>query len=78
MFVTAIVLAAGRGLRFKLKTPKPLVEVNAKPIIIYSLSVLNRHPSVGSIIVVVNNKNSKRIIKIIKQHKINKVCQIVN
>jgi len=78
MFVTAIVLAAGMGLRFKLKTPKPLVELRAKPIIIYSLSVLNRHPSVGSIIVVVNNKNSKRIIKIIKQHKINKVCQIVN
>ncbi len=96
MYVTAIVLAAGRGLRFSRpasltvrsrippdikrlagKIPKLLIEINSKPIIIYSLDTLSRHPSVRDIIVVVNAKNFKSIISKISQYKIGKIIRVV-
>ena len=77
MRVTAIVLAAGRGLRFRSKIPKPLVKINAKPIIIYSLEALNKHPLVKDIIVVVNPRNQAGIAAKLKQYRIRKAKQIV-
>jgi len=77
MRLTAILLAAGRGLRFGSKIPKPLAKACAKPIIIYSLEVLSKHPLVKDIIVVVNNKNAKGVISKIRQYHINKVKRIV-
>ncbi len=77
MFITAIVLAAGRGLRFKSKVSKPLVKINSRPAIIYSLQALGRHPGISDIIVVVNSKNSSDIAAVIKRYRINKVSRIV-
>lgn len=77
MHVTAIVLAAGKGARFKSRSPKPLVKINSKPIIIYSLRALDRHPDIRDIIVVVNLQNAQGIISQIKQHNINKVCHVI-
>jgi 2-C-methyl-D-erythritol 4-phosphate cytidylyltransferase len=73
----AIVLAAGLGLRFKSEVPKPLVEINSKAIIIYSLEILNNHPLVRGIIVTVNAKNSEGIISEIKRYRINKAIWII-
>jgi len=77
VFITAIVLAAGRGLRFKSKVSKPLVKINSRPAIIYSLQALGRHPGINDIIVVVNPKNSSDIAAVIKRYRINKVSRIV-
>jgi len=77
VFITAIVLAAGRGLRFKSKVSKPLVKINSRPAIIYSLQALGRHPGISDIIVVVNSKNSSDIAAVIKRYRINKVSRIV-
>jgi len=74
---SAIVLAAGRGLRFKSKIPKPLVKINSKPIVIYSLDILSKHSSVQDIIVVANDKNSKEIIRKVNQYRIQKIKRIV-
>ena len=81
MQVSAIVLAAGKGRRFyragKAKIPKLLAKINSKPIIIYSIGVLNKHPSVREIIVVVNARNSSKIISKINQYKIGKIIRVV-
>jgi 2-C-methyl-D-erythritol 4-phosphate cytidylyltransferase len=73
----AIVLAAGRGLRFKSKVPKPLVKINSKPAIAYSLEEFNRHPSVSGIIVVVNPANRSAVASVIRRRRIKKVSSIV-
>jgi len=77
MYVTAIVLAAGRGLRFNPKVSKPLFRIGSKPILVYSLLRLSRHPYVKDIIVVANSLNKKKIIKKIKEYRINKIKDVV-
>lgn len=77
MEVCAIILAAGRGWRFKSKIPKPFVKINSKPIIIYSLLAFNRHPLIKDIIVVVGTKNKKDTINKIRQYHIDKIKRVV-
>lgn len=76
--VSAIVVAAGRGLRLKSKTPKPLVKINSIPVIIYSLCVLSRHPYIKNIILVVNPENKKDLVNKIRQYRIGKITKIVD
>lgn len=77
MHVSAIVLAAGRGLRLKLRTPKPLVKINSKALVVYCLDTLSSHPLIKDIIVAANPKNLKAIGRAIKQYRIKKVRHIV-
>ena len=77
MYLTAILLAAGRGARFKSKTPKPLVKIDSLPVIIHSLSALSKNPYVSEIIVTVNRRNAPGIKECIKRHRIRKVKRIV-
>ncbi len=76
-YAVAIVVAAGKGVRFKSKIPKPLVKLGAVPVIIRSLCVLDRHPEIKEIIVVVNTFNRKSILKAIKAFRIKKVTRLV-
>jgi 2-C-methyl-D-erythritol 4-phosphate cytidylyltransferase len=73
MFVSAVVAAAGEGTRLKSKVPKPLVQIYSRPLLVYSLKTLSRHPAINEIIVVVNSKNSRKIIKEIRQYRISKI-----
>jgi 2-C-methyl-D-erythritol 4-phosphate cytidylyltransferase len=77
MHLSAVVLAAGAGLRFGSRIPKPLVKINSRPIIIHCLEVLSSHPEVTDIIVVVNVKNEKRLIGAISKYCIRKITRIV-
>jgi 2-C-methyl-D-erythritol 4-phosphate cytidylyltransferase len=78
MKVSAIVLAAGRSLRLsRSKISKVLTPINSKPIIIYSLEILSKHPSVRDIIVVVNEQNLKGITNQISDSRIRKIRRIV-
>jgi len=77
MHVTAIVLAAGKGLRLKTGIPKPLVEINSKPLIIYCLNILSKHPFIKDIIVVANPGNLKDIRSRIRKYRIGKIKDIV-
>ncbi|MFH1355060.1 MAG: 2-C-methyl-D-erythritol 4-phosphate cytidylyltransferase, partial [Candidatus Omnitrophota bacterium] len=76
-YVTAIVLAAGRGLRLKSKITKPLLKINSKPLMFYCLDVFSKHPKIRDIIIVVNSENLKSIIGKIRQYKIRKVKDVV-
>lgn len=77
MYVTAIVLAAGKGYRLQSRIPKPLIEINSKPIIVYSLNILSRHPKIKEIILVANPKNLKDTISKIRQYRIKKIKHVV-
>jgi 2-C-methyl-D-erythritol 4-phosphate cytidylyltransferase len=77
MYVTAILLAAGRGLRFEGKVHKPLAKINSRPAIIYCLKQLSNNPCIKDIIVVVNPENIKGIIKEINRYGIKKVRAVV-
>ena len=76
-YVTAIVVAAGKGFRLRSKVAKPLVEIKSQPLIIYSLKTLSNHPDIRDIIVVVNSQNLKNILNKIKQFKLNKIKDVV-
>ncbi|MDD2690132.1 MAG: 2-C-methyl-D-erythritol 4-phosphate cytidylyltransferase [Candidatus Omnitrophica bacterium] len=77
MYVSAIVLAAGRGERFNSRISKTLIKINSKPLIVYSLITLSRHPYIRDIIVVVNTANKKGIAMAIKDYAIKKIKAIV-
>ena len=77
MFVSAIILAAGKGLRLKSRVPKPLIKINSRPIIIYSLLTFSKHPLVSEIILVAHPANKKALIKKIRQYRIGKISAVV-
>jgi len=77
MHVTAIVLAAGKGLRLRSRIPKPLVEISSQPLIIYCLKILSKHPFIKDIIVVANPGNLKDICRKIRQYRVGKIKDIV-
>ncbi len=75
--LSAILLAAGKSRRFLKRQSKVLSGICAKPVIYYSLSVLNKHPKVDEIIVVASLKNIKEIALIIRKYKIGKAVKVV-
>ncbi len=77
MYLTAILLAAGKGRRLQSRIPKPLVKLETLPLIVHSLKALSLNRFVKDIIVVVNPRNSKSVKKSIISYRIKKVKRIV-
>ncbi|MFA5117552.1 MAG: 2-C-methyl-D-erythritol 4-phosphate cytidylyltransferase [Candidatus Omnitrophota bacterium] len=77
MPVTALVLAAGRGLRLGGRVAKPLVLINSKPILMYSLETFQKHRDIDNIIVVVSEALRDEVDALIKRYRIRKVTRIV-
>ena len=47
----ALILAGGVGARMNYEIPKQFINVNGKPILIYTLEVFQKHPSIDKIMV---------------------------
>jgi 2-C-methyl-D-erythritol 4-phosphate cytidylyltransferase len=77
MYVSAIVVAAGRGRRFGHKASKAVVKLNSRPAIVYSLAVLNAHPQIKEIIIAANPANIRALRNIIKLYKITKATKVI-
>lgn len=77
MYVSAIVVAAGKSRRLGGKISKAVLKLNSKPVIAYSLDVLNGHHRINEIIVVANGANIKSLRDIIKRNKIRKVRDVI-
>jgi len=77
MFVSAIIVAAGKSKRLGKRVSKAVFKLNSRPVIAYSLDVLNEHPQIKEVIVVVNPGNIESIRGIIKKNKIGKAVRIV-
>ena len=52
MKTIAIIIAGGKGSRMGLDIPKQFVNINNKPVIIYTLEAFQKHPMVDAIEVV--------------------------
>jgi 2-C-methyl-D-erythritol 4-phosphate cytidylyltransferase len=61
MKIEAIVPAAGLGLRLKSKTAKPLLNLNGRPILFYSLEALSKNKSIKRIIIAIREEHRDSI-----------------
>jgi len=77
MFVSAVVPAAGSGLRLRSPLPKPLVSLNKKPIFVHTLNTLSRHPNIREIILVVSRKTFNTTASYLKKYRIRKIKKLV-
>ena len=67
----AIITAGGRGERMGNRIPKQFVEVNGKPIILYTLEVFENHPQIDAIIIVCLKEWIEKMRQLVKHYYIN-------
>lgn len=73
-----VIFAGGSGRRMNTKSrPKQFLDLNGKPIIIYTIELFDNHPEVDAIIVVCLESWIPFLEKMLKKFEINKVVKIV-
>ncbi len=77
MIVTAIIPAAGLGLRLKSAIPKPLVRIGAKPILMHTLKALSKNRYIQHIIVAVPKDTMNDFETVVKKNKIGKKIKLI-
>ena len=74
----AVIFAGGVGSRMHTKgRPKQFLELNGKPIIIYTLELFDNHPQIDAIVVACIEPWIPFLQKMIRKFEINKVVRIV-
>lgn len=74
----AVIFAGGSGTRMNTKSrPKQFLELNGKPIIIYTIELFDNHPDINGIIVVCIESWIPFLEKQLRKFEINKVVKIV-
>ncbi len=74
----AVIFAGGSGLRMHTKSrPKQFLELNGKPIIIYTLELFDNHPGVDAIVVACIESWIPFLEKMLRKFEITKVVRIV-
>ena len=75
----AVIFAGGVGTRMNtVSRPKQFLELNGKPIIIYTLELFDNHPDVDGIVVACVGEWIPFLEKMIKKFEINKIFSIVS
>ena len=74
---TALILAGGTDSRFKMDIPKQFVNVNNRPIIVYTLEAFQNHPEIDEIIVICLNGWQEMVRVYGKQFNITKLTNII-
>lgn len=74
---TAIILAAGSGIRMKKSRPKQFLPVGDKPLVLYSLEKFDKNDNITHIVIVSMDSHKEEIEKIVKNYHIDKVYKIV-
>lgn len=73
-----VIFAGGSGTRMNTKSrPKQFLELNGKPIIIYTLELFDNHPMIDGIVVVCLESWISFLQKMLKKFEINKVVRII-
>lgn len=73
-----VIFAGGSGTRMNTKSrPKQFLDLNGKPIIIYTIELFDNHPDVDAIVVVCLESWIPFLRKMLKKYEINKVVRIV-
>ncbi len=74
----AVIFAGGTGQRMHTKSrPKQFLELNGKPIIVYTLELFDNHPDIDGIVVACLESWIPFLKKMIRKFEINKVVDIV-
>lgn len=74
----AVIFAGGTGQRMHTKSrPKQFLELNGKPIIIYTLELFDNHPEIDGIVVACIESWIPFLEKMLRKFEINKVVEIV-
>uniref|UniRef100_A0AB33IYS7 2-C-methyl-D-erythritol 4-phosphate cytidylyltransferase n=1 Tax=Prevotella sp. GTC17254 TaxID=3236794 RepID=A0AB33IYS7_9BACT len=74
----AVIFAGGSGLRMHTKSrPKQFLELNGKPIIIYTLELFDNHPEIDAIVVACIESWIPFLEKQLRKFEINKVAKVV-
>ena len=73
-----IIFAGGSGKRMNTKSrPKQFLELNGKPIIIYTIELFDNHPNIDAIVVVCLESWIPFLEKMLKKFEINKVVRVI-
>ncbi|MBI4335448.1 MAG: 2-C-methyl-D-erythritol 4-phosphate cytidylyltransferase, partial [Candidatus Omnitrophica bacterium] len=78
MKTEAIIAAAGVGKRIRTKTPKPYLNIQGRPILLYTLLAINRSKYIDRIIVVVRKADKEKCLRLIRRYKVKKVKAVVS
>lgn len=74
----AVIFAGGSGLRMHTKSrPKQFLELNGKPIIIYTLELFDNHPEIDAIVVACIASWIPFLEKMLRKFEISKVVKVV-
>jgi len=73
----AVILAGGVGRRMGSDTPKQFIEIDGKPIIIYTLERFENHPDIDAIEIVCLSSHIEEIKSLVNMYDIKKVKWIV-
>lgn len=73
----AIILAGGTDARFQMDVPKQFINVNNRPLIVYTLETFQKHEDIDEIIVVCLNGWQEMVRVYAKQFRINKLTAIL-
>ena len=74
----AVIFAGGSGTRMNTKSrPKQFLELNGKPIIIYTIELFDNHPLIDAIVVVCLQDWIPFLNKMLRKFEINKVVSVV-
>jgi 2-C-methyl-D-erythritol 4-phosphate cytidylyltransferase len=76
-WVTALVPAAGIGARMNLDLTKPLLEIKKKPIILYTLDVLQESSFVDEIVLIFHRDHVEDGRRLVKKYKLDKVSRVI-
>lgn len=74
----AIIIAGGVGVRMGQSIPKQFIEVNDKPVIVYTLEAFEKHPEIDGIVVVCVDGWHDILKSYIEKYEIKKVVSIVS
>lgn len=75
--ITTIVVAGGLGVRMNIDLAKPLVEINKKPIFIYTLEAFEFHPLIDEVILVFNKEGLIKARELVKEYNFKKVSRVI-
>lgn len=74
----AVIFAGGSGTRMNTKSrPKQFLDLNGKPIIVYTIELFDNHPDIDSIVVVCLESWIPFLLKMLKKFEITKVVKVI-
>jgi len=77
--VTAVIPAAGSGMRMGSQEAKQYLEIGGKPLLVHTLRPFQETHSVDSIIIVVPEKDVDYCLhQVVQRYQLNKVCKVIS